>query len=95
MNFEMFCKISFLLVSLAALVALEWSLPSVRLHVPLQIIRRRASVDTLVTVERLFTGMRSHDVSFQSLSVIARILAHCASLWLFARVRPLVPLQVA
>ena len=37
MNFDMFSKISLICVSLAALVALEWSFPRVRPHVLLQI----------------------------------------------------------
>ena len=94
MNFEMFCKISFLLVSLAALVALEWSLPCVLPHVPLQTRQLSASVVTLVTFEHLFSCVLSH-VNFQCTSSDARILARCASVWLFFRVRPLVSLQRA
>ena len=65
MNFEMYCKISFLLVSFAALVALEGSLPSVLPHVLLQITRSSASIVALVTFERLFSGVLSHYVNFQ------------------------------
>ena len=75
MNFEMFCKISFLLVSFAALVALEWSLPRVRPHVPLQSIRNSASVVALVTFERLLSCVHTHNMSFQITSINARIIA--------------------
>ena len=71
MNFEMFCKISLIFVSLAALVALEWSLPRMRPHVALQITRISASVVALVTLERLFYGVFYHHVTFQ----IARLNA--------------------
>ena len=93
MNFEMSDKIFFMFVSLAALVALELSLPCVRLYMLLQI--RNASIVALITFERFFTGVLSHDVGFQITSLNARKLACCASVWLFSRVRLLVPLQVA
>ena len=91
----MFCKISLFFVSLAALVALEWSLPSVPSHVFLQITRSSASIVALVTFERLFSCVHGHYVNFQSASSDARILATRASLWLFTRVHFLVSLQVA
>ena len=94
-NFEMFDEIFLLFVSLAALVALEWSLPSVLPHVFLQISRISASIVALVTFERFFTGMRSHHVFLQMNSLNAGELAQGASLWLFTRVSPLVRLQVA
>ena len=62
MNFEVFCKISFIGVSLAAMVAFEWSLPGVRLHVFLQITRGAASIVALVTFERFFSGVLPHHV---------------------------------
>ena len=65
MNFEMFCKISLICVSLAALVALEYFLPSVRPHVPLQITRLSASIIALVALVRLFFGVLSHNVEIQ------------------------------
>ena len=65
MNFEMIYKISLLLVSFAALIALEWSLPRVRLHMLLQTTRSRASVVALVTFERLLSCVFPHHVSFQ------------------------------
>ena len=95
MNFEMFDKIFLLFESLAALVALKWSLPGVCLHMALQFTRSSASIVALVTFERLFSGVLSHHVNFQMNSLDARILAACASMWLFSRVRPLVLLQVA
>ena len=95
MNFDMFSKIALLLVSLAALVALEWSFPSVRPHVPLQITSCSASVVALVTFERLLSCVLPHHVNFQMNSSIARIIACCAPVWLFTRVRLLVSLQVA
>ena len=54
-NFYMFRKISLICVSLAAFVTLEWSLPRVRPHVPLQSSRISASIVALVTFERLFS----------------------------------------
>ena len=95
MNFAMFFKISLFFVSLAALFALEWSLPCVFLHVALQMTRRSASIVALVTFERLFSCVLSHRVKFQPCSCNAWILAACASVRLFSRVRPLVPLQAA
>ena len=95
MNFEMFCKISFIWVSLVALVALEWPLPSVLPHVPLQITRRSTSIVALVTFERLFACVLQHHVDFQMNSWNAGILTCCASVWLFTRVCPLVRHKVA
>ena len=70
-------------------------LASVRPHVPLQITRSRASVVALVTFERFLSGVFPHHVNFQFRSFDARILAYCAPMWLFTRVRLLVRLQVA
>ena len=92
MNFVVFFKISLICVSLAALVALEWSLASVRPLVSMQITRSRASIAALVTFERLFFCMLPHYMFFQFTRLNARKLAHCASLWLFTRVPPLVRL---
>ena len=90
----MSCEAPFFFESLIALVALEWSLHSMLPHVPLKITRSRASVVALITFERLFSCVLHH-VNFQFRSFNARILAHCASMWLFTRVRLLVLLQVA
>ena len=49
-------------------VALEWFFPSVLLHVFLQSARSSASVVTLVTFERFFSGVLSHRVKFQPCS---------------------------
>ena len=46
-------------------VALEWFLPSVRPHVPLQIRGLSASVIALVALVRLFFGVLSHNVAIQ------------------------------
>ena len=54
MNFEMLDEIVLLLVSLAALVALEWSFSRMLPHVLLQVTRRSACIDALITLERLF-----------------------------------------
>ena len=81
MNFEMFRKISFLLVSFAALVALEWSFPSVLPHVPLQMARLRANIVALVTFERLFSVVLCHHVNFQ----ITRFSASKVALFAFER----------
>ena len=91
----MLCERSLACVSLVALVALEWSLPSVLPHVLLQITRSSASVVAQVAFERLFSSVLSHYVNFQISRLNARKLACCASLWLFTRVSLLVPLQVA
>ena len=95
MNFDMFYKILLMFVGFAALAAPEWSRPSVPLHVPLQITRLSASVVALVTFERLLSCVHPHHVSFQSYSLNARIIARCAPVRLFTRVRLLVPLQRA
>ena len=81
--------------SFIALVALEESLPSVRLHVPLQRTRRSACVAALVTFERLFSCVLSHDVKLQLSSSNTRVLACRTPVWLFTRVSLLVRLQVA
>ena len=70
MNFGMFYKIFLMFEGFAAMVALEWSLTRVRLHVPLQSIRSSASVVALVTFERLFSSVLSH-VNFQISSLNA------------------------
>ena len=80
--------------SFIALVALEESLPSVRLHVPLQITSCKASVVALVTFERLFSCVLPHHVNFQLRSCNARKIARCAPVGLFTRVRLLVGLQL-
>ena len=95
MNFVMFSKILLMFVGFAALVALEWSLPRVRPHVPLQITILSASVVALVTFERLLSCVHPHHVNFQTSSCNARIITRCASVRLFTRVRLLVRLQVA
>ena len=77
------------------LVALEWFFPSVLPHVFLQLIRSSASVVALVTFERLLSCVLPHHVNFQFPSSNARIIARCAPVRLFARVRLLVPLQRA
>ena len=76
-------------------VALERFFPSVPPHVFLQSARRNTTIVALVTFERLFSGVLSHHVNFQITRFNARKLACCASVWLFTRVRLLVPLQVA
>ena len=95
MNFDMFYKILLMFVGFAALVALESSLPRVRPHVPLQCIRSSASIVALVTFERLLSCVLHHYVNFQCNRLNARIVARCASMWLFTRVRLLVCLQAA
>ena len=95
MHFDMLFESSLVCVSLVALIALEWSLPSVLPHVLLQITRRSASVGALLAFERLLSCVLPHHVKFQITSLNARILACCASVWLFTRVRLLVPLQLA
>ena len=91
----MACEALLMFERFITLVALEWLFPSVLPHVILQSVRSSASVVALVTFERLFSGVLSHYVDFQFTSSDARVLAACASVWLFSGVCPLVPLQVA
>ena len=80
-------QVSLVRVCFAALVALERLLPRVRPHVALQVTRRSASIIALVTLERLFSCVHHHHVSFQLTSLNAGILASCASVRSFPRVR--------
>ena len=91
----MVCEAPLLLERFITLVALEWFLTGVLPHVSLQSIRSSASIVALVTLQRPFSGVLPHHVNFQCTSLTARILACCASVWLFSRVRHLVRLQVA
>ena len=68
--------------------------PTVSPHVLLQVTRRGASKVALVTLEWLFSCMLPHHVNFQITSLNAGILAHCASVRLFPRMGPFVPLQM-
>ena len=88
MNFAVFYKILLLFVSFVALVAVEWPLHGMRPHVALQITSCSASIVALVTFERLLSCVFPHHVSFQMISCDARIIACCAPVWLFIRVRP-------
>ena len=90
----MFCKGRFPFVSFITLVAFEWSLHGMRLHVSLQSIRSSASVVALVTFEWFLLCVHPHHMSFQIARSNARILARGAPLWLFSRVCSLVVLQV-
>ena len=91
----MFCEVFFVFVSFVAFGAPERLLPSVRNHVFLHLTRRSAIVVALVTLVWLFSCMLTHHVNFQLISCDAGKLAHCASVRLFARVGPLVLLQIA
>ena len=91
----MFCEFRLPFVSFLALVALEWSRHHVLSHVAFQIARSGASKIAQVTLERPLSCVLLHHVNFQLTSSDARILAPCAYLWLFTRVRHLVGLQVA
>ena len=95
MNSGMLCEAALLVESFATLIALERLLPSVRSHVTLQITRRSASVVALVTFVWLFSCVLFHHVHFQIASRNAGKLTHCASVRLFSRVGPFVPLQSA
>ena len=92
---EMFRQTSLVLVSFAALVALERFQPGVRSHVPLQMTRISGSLIALVTFELLFSCMHPHHVLFQFTSSNAGKLARCASVRLLTRVGSFVPLQIA
>ena len=91
----MACEAPLLFEIFITLVALEWFFPRVRPHVPLQSIRSSTSVVALVTFERLLSCVLPHHVNFQIAGLNARILARCAPLWLFTRVRHLVLHQIA
>ena len=64
MKLGMFCELVFSAVSFAALVALEKLLPSVRLHVPLQVTRRSRIEVALVTLVWPFSCVLPHHVLF-------------------------------
>ena len=91
----MTCEALLMFERFVTLVALEWFFPSVLPHVLLQLARSNASIVALVAFERLLSCVLSHHVNFQLRSCNARKRACCASVWLFTRVRLLVPLQVA
>ena len=91
----MSCKAGFEFKNFISLVALEWSLNSVFHPVFSQITKLGASINALVTFEWLFSSVISYHVNFQVTMCNARIVACCASLWLFSGVRLLVPNQVA
>ena len=89
----MSCEIAFLCECFAAFVALERPLPTVRPHVLLQFTRLSESVVALVALEWFFSCVHNHHVHFQFNSLNEGRLAHCASVRLFPRVGPFVPLQ--
>ena len=91
----MACETLLMFKKFIASVALERFLPSVLPRVLVQITNRGTSIVALVTFERLLSCVFHHHVNFQSASFNARIIARCASVWLFTRVRLLVALQVA
>ena len=80
----MFCKAILPCESFTALIALKRLLPCVRPHVALQFIYHNTIVVALVTLVWLFPCMLPHHMIFQMASCNARILAHCASVRLFA-----------
>ena len=86
----MSCKTRVRFVSFPALVALEWSRLNVFQSVFLQMTRCRAKVVALVTLERLFASMHTHNVVFQMTSCNARKLAQFALVWFFSGMRFLV-----
>ena len=91
----MACEVPLLLEIFITSVALEWFFPSVLPYVFLQSVRSSASVVALVTCERLFSCVLSHDVKLQLSSSNTRVLACRTPVWLFTRVSLLVRLQVA
>ena len=95
MKCRMFYKAILPCESFTALIALKRLLPCVRPHVALQFIYVYAIVVALVTLVWLLSCVLSHHVLFQITSHNARKLAHCASVRLFSRVGPFVPLQIA
>ena len=90
----MSCQMRLRFVSFLALVALEWSRHYVRSRVDFQMARLGGSKVALVTFEWPLSCVLPPHVVFQLTACDARILTNCASLWLFARVRLLVSLQV-
>ena len=66
MYFKMSCKTTRIDIQLAAFVALEWSLTSVRPRVTLQITSMSGCIVALVTLERLLFCVLSHYVEFQT-----------------------------
>ena len=86
MHFDVLLQRSLVFVSFAAVVALEWSFPSVFPLVALQSIRSSTGVAALVTFEWLLSCVLSHHVKFQVTSSIARIIARCARVCFFTRV---------
>ena len=90
----MSCEISLACISFAALGAPERLLSSVRLHVALQMTRRSRSIVALVTLVWPFSCVLPHHVNFQITNCYAGKTAHCASVRLFLRVGPFVPLQM-
>ena len=91
---RMACEALLMFKRFIASVALERFLPSVLPRVLVQITRRGTSIVALVTFERLFSCVHPHQVFFQMGSCDARILARCATLWLFTRVSLVVLNQV-
>ena len=91
----MACEALLMFERFFTLLALEWSVPRMRSNVLLQMIRTSACVVALVTFERLLSCVLPHHVNFQMNSLNAGKIAQCAPVWLFTRVRLLVPLQVA
>ena len=91
----MFWELLFPFESFIALVAREWSLHGMPLHVPLQITILSGSVIALVTFEWLLSCVHPHHVNFQLTRLNACIIAWGAPLWLFSRVCSLVGLQLA
>ena len=79
------CEVNFPFEGSITLVALEWSFQGVRLHMTLQDARTSTSVVALVALERLLCCVHPHHVNFQITSCNARIIAQCATLWLFTR----------
>ena len=91
----MSCKITLMLVSFAASVALEGLIHGVRLHVALQLTIQSANAIALVALQLLFSCMHPHHVDFQVTGCNVGILAHCAYVRLPPIRGPFVSLQVA
>ena len=89
------CEAPLRFVSYLALVALEWSLHHVSSHVGFQMTRLGGSKVALTTFEQSFSCVPLHRMNFQLTSPDTRILAPCAPLWLFTRMRLFVQLKLA
>ena len=82
-SLDVLCKLKLPFEGFIALVTVETPLPSVHLHVALQLINGCGCEVTVNTLERLFPSVVPPQMHFQILYLSTRILAHCAPVRLF------------